>query len=211
MEGISTGNNLTCKSAKHSPSHKQPLCCVKEHVSINRKRAIVPLHTLISLPEPKAVPLRTPSVSLRKVIVTLQPSDRPAHTNGTRRERATLGIRPEHLRIDAHNPTLMGEVLVVERLGGETYLYVKIAGGDTFIVQTDGDNRAKVRDRVPIHIDGTLCHLFNVEGMSIPKAERHHLTAQPQHPQVTPTQTAAFQKQTYEQQPQPNQIPHQAD
>ncbi|WP_346293049.1 sn-glycerol-3-phosphate ABC transporter ATP-binding protein UgpC [Sphaerothrix gracilis] len=126
-------------------------------------------------------------------------------------DRATLGIRPEHLRIDAHNPTLMGEVLVVERLGGETYLYVKIAGGDTFIVQTDGDNRAKVRDRVPIHIDGTLCHLFNVEGMAIPKAERHHLTAQSQHPEVTPTQTAASQKQTYEQQPQPNQIPRQAD
>ncbi|MEM9503097.1 MAG: sn-glycerol-3-phosphate ABC transporter ATP-binding protein UgpC [Cyanobacteria bacterium P01_E01_bin.43] len=91
-------------------------------------------------------------------------------------DRATLGIRPEHLRIDADNPTLMGEVLVVERLGGATYLYVKIAGGDTFIVQADGDSRAKVHDHVPIHIDGTLCHLFDSAGLVIPKAERHRLT-----------------------------------
>ena len=126
-------------------------------------------------------------------------------------DRATLGIRPEHLRIDASNPTLMGEVLVVERLGGETYLYVKIAGGDTFIVQTDGDSRAKVRDRVPIAIDGDLCHLFDPSGLAIPKAERHHLITVQHHPEVSLKQTEAPLKQTYEQQPQPNQIPRQAD
>lgn len=41
-----------------------------------------------------------------------------------------------------------GEVLVVERLGGQTYLYVKIAGGDTLVVQTDGDNSSQLRDLV---------------------------------------------------------------
>ncbi|WP_036487829.1 ABC transporter ATP-binding protein [Myxosarcina sp. GI1] len=96
-------------------------------------------------------------------------------------DRATLGIRPEHLRIDANNPTLMGEVLVVERLGGETYLYVKMAGGDTIIVQTDGDNRAQIRDRVPIHIDGELCHLFDAQELAIPKTQRHHLTVDKSH------------------------------
>ncbi|WP_081972771.1 ABC transporter ATP-binding protein [Leptolyngbya sp. KIOST-1] len=124
-------------------------------------------------------------------------------------DRATLGIRPEHLRIDASNPTLMGEVLVVERLGGETYLYVKIAGGDTFIVQTDGDSRAKVRDRVPVAIDGHLCHLFDGAGQAIPKAERHHLTLT-HHPEV-PLQTEAPLEQTYEQPIQPHQIPRQAE
>lgn len=111
-------------------------------------------------------------------------------------DRATLGIRPEHLRIDANNPTVMGEVLVVERLGGETYLYVKIAGGETFIVQANGDSRAKIRDHVPIHIDGNLCHLFNEGGLAIPKAERHHLTLQqaPQ-TQATPEQIHAQQPQ----------------
>ena len=125
-------------------------------------------------------------------------------------DRATLGIRPEHLRIDDSDPFLLGEVLVVERLGGETYLYVRVAGGETFIVQTDGNSTAKVRDHVPIHLDGNLCHLFDAEGMAIPKAERHHLTVQ-HHPEVSQAQTEAPLEQTYEQQPQPNEIPRQAD
>ncbi len=90
-------------------------------------------------------------------------------------DRATLGIRPEHLKLDPNNPTLPGEVLVVERLGGETFLYVKIAGGDTLVVQTDGDNPSRLHDRAFIHINGELCHLFNLHGESIPKSRRHHL------------------------------------
>jgi multiple sugar transport system ATP-binding protein len=91
-------------------------------------------------------------------------------------DRATLGIRPEHLKLDQANPTLMGEVLVVERLGGETFLYVRIASGDTLIVQTDGDNPSRMHDRALIHINGDLCHLFTQSGEAIPKTRRHHLT-----------------------------------
>lgn len=92
------------------------------------------------------------------------------------RARATLGIRPEHLRLDRNNATVNGEVLVVERLGGETYLYVKIAGGDTLIVQTDGDNPSHRHDLVPIHISGELCHLFAQQGEAVPKTQLHPLT-----------------------------------
>lgn len=91
-------------------------------------------------------------------------------------DRATLGIRPEHLQLDLNNPTLAGEVLVVERLGGETFLYVRITGGDTLIVQTDGDNPSRTHDRALIQINGDLCHLFDQNGEAIPKVRRHHLT-----------------------------------
>jgi multiple sugar transport system ATP-binding protein len=91
-------------------------------------------------------------------------------------DSATLGIRPEHLRLDRNSATVNGEVLVVERLGGQTYLYVKIAGGDTLVVQTDGDNSNQLRDLVPIHISGDLCHLFNLQGEAVSKTRRHHLT-----------------------------------
>jgi multiple sugar transport system ATP-binding protein len=91
-------------------------------------------------------------------------------------ERVTLGIRPEHLRLDQTNANLNGEVLVVERLGGATYLYVKIAGGETLVVQTDGDNFSQLHDIVPIQIRGELCHLFDQQGVSVPKMRRHHLT-----------------------------------
>ena len=91
-------------------------------------------------------------------------------------DQATLGIRPEHLRLDRNNPSVNGEVLVVERLGGLTYLYVKIEGGDTLVVQTDGDNSSQLRDLVPIHISGELCHLFDLQGEAVLKTRRHHLT-----------------------------------
>ncbi|MBD1845825.1 sn-glycerol-3-phosphate ABC transporter ATP-binding protein UgpC [Cyanobacteria bacterium FACHB-63] len=96
-------------------------------------------------------------------------------------DRATLGIRPEHLRLDHNNPTLTGEVLVVEQLGGETFLYVRAAGGDTLVVQTDGDNPSRMHDRAFIHVNGDLCHLFNQNGESVPKARRHHLTMDESH------------------------------
>lgn len=91
-------------------------------------------------------------------------------------DRATLGIRPEHLQLDRNNATVNGEVLVVERLGGETYLYVKIAGGDTLIVETSGDNPSQMQDIVPIYISGDLCHLFDLHGEAVPKAQRQLLS-----------------------------------
>lgn len=82
-------------------------------------------------------------------------------------DRATIGIRPEHIRVDSSDPTLMGEVLVIERLGDSTSLYTKIDGGDTLIVQTDGNRQVTVRDRIPLKIDGNLCHVFDADDMAV--------------------------------------------
>ncbi len=98
-------------------------------------------------------------------------------------DRATLGIRPEHLEVDSNRVTLQGEVLVVERLGGETFLYVRIADGETLTVQTHGDDSSRLHDRVPLYINGDLCHLFDQQGAAIPKAYRHHLTLNDAHEQ----------------------------
>ncbi len=98
-------------------------------------------------------------------------------------DRATLGIRPENLRIDANNPTLICDVLVVERLGDATSLYVRAPGGDTLIVQTEGDRRVVVGDRVPIYIDGNLCHVFDSNDLAIPKAQQHNFTVGQSHEQ----------------------------
>ena len=91
-------------------------------------------------------------------------------------DRATVGIRPEHIHIDSTSPTMMGEVLVVERLGDSTYLYVKVAGGDTLIVQTAGDRPASVGNTIPLRIESDACHLFDAEDNAIPKGRKHSLT-----------------------------------
>jgi multiple sugar transport system ATP-binding protein len=89
-------------------------------------------------------------------------------------DSATLGIRPEHLRLGT-NATLDGEVVVVEQLGGETYLYVQIAGGDSLVVRTDGANRSQTHDRVSVQIDGNFCHLFDPQGGAVSKNRLHSL------------------------------------
>jgi multiple sugar transport system ATP-binding protein len=89
-------------------------------------------------------------------------------------EPLTLGVRPEHLRTAPEGDT-MGEVLVAERLGGETYLYIQMGDGVMLVVQADGENANRVHDRVGVIIDGRACHLFKQDGQAVQRAMRHPL------------------------------------
>ena len=60
-----------------------------------------------------------------------------------------------------------GEVLVAERLGGDTYLYTQIADGVMLVVQADGENATRVHDRIGVVIDGRVCHLFKQDGSAV--------------------------------------------
>jgi multiple sugar transport system ATP-binding protein len=90
-------------------------------------------------------------------------------------EPLTLGVRPEHLRVKSEGGDVTGEVLVAERLGGETYLYTQIADGVMLVVQAGGENATKVHDRVGVTIDGHVCHLFKQDGSAVRRARRHPL------------------------------------
>jgi multiple sugar transport system ATP-binding protein len=89
-------------------------------------------------------------------------------------DKATLGVRPEHLKAAAQGE-LVGDVIVVERLGGETYLYVRPAGEPLFVVQADGSNATRVHERVAVGIDPETCHLFDTDGRALPRLQRHPL------------------------------------
>ena len=89
-------------------------------------------------------------------------------------EPLTLGVRPEHLKVAADGD-VSGEVLVAERLGGETYLYVQLSEGAMLVVQADGENPTRAHDRVGIAIDGRACHLFKQDGSAVQRAARHPL------------------------------------
>lgn len=88
----------------------------------------------------------------------------------------TLGVRPEHLVEGAKaDSTVAGKVLVVERLGGATYLYVSVSGGDYLTVEVDGDSEARVGDTIDIGFRGSVCHLFGPDGSALERFERHPL------------------------------------
>ena len=86
----------------------------------------------------------------------------------------TLGIRPEHMRLGGEGE-IAGEVMVVERLGGETFLYTQVDNGPMLIVQADGEIPTGVHERVKIKLDPANCHLFDAAGLAMERAQRHPL------------------------------------
>jgi len=88
----------------------------------------------------------------------------PARSNELKPdEPVTLGVRSEHLELNPQGQ-LQGQVLVAERLGSETYLYVQMEGGQMLTIATNGDSPARIHDRVSVQINGKDCHLFNSAG-----------------------------------------------
>jgi multiple sugar transport system ATP-binding protein len=81
-------------------------------------------------------------------------------------DKLTLGARAEHLKVAPSGP-LRGQVLVVERLGGLTYLYVQLTPADLVIVQAEGDLSVKVRDVVAVALEPRSAHLFRSDGAAI--------------------------------------------
>jgi multiple sugar transport system ATP-binding protein len=81
-------------------------------------------------------------------------------------DKVTLGVRPEHfVDDDKHAAEFLvhADVFAVERLGGETFLYVRV-GGETLVVQAAGNSRTRVGDAIAIGLRGDACHLFDEGG-----------------------------------------------
>ncbi len=72
-----------------------------------------------------------------------------------------LGIRPEHLLVNQESDSNWeSKVLVVEKLGSGTFLYIE-KNEELLVVQTDGDSKIKVGDVVKIGFDASRCHIFD--------------------------------------------------
>ncbi|MEH7835205.1 sn-glycerol-3-phosphate ABC transporter ATP-binding protein UgpC [Rhizobium laguerreae] len=80
---------------------------------------------------------------------------------------AKLGIRPEHLKIAAEGRGhFTAEVVIVERLGVETYMTVG-SQQQPIVVRAEGDIAVRPGDRVPLTADPAACHLFDSAGRVI--------------------------------------------
>ncbi len=76
---------------------------------------------------------------------------------------ATMGVRPEDIRIEASGP-LHGTVSHVERLGGDTNIVVRTGSGEMATVRMFGQHGAKVGDGLTLGFDPEKCHLFSKDG-----------------------------------------------
>ena len=76
-----------------------------------------------------------------------------------------VGIRPEHLLLTENvESKLEGKVFAVERLGGETYLYVNTEKNKEITVHASGDKVVSVGEQVSIGFSPNNCHLFDEHG-----------------------------------------------
>ena len=90
--------------------------------------------------------------------------------------RVELGIRPEHVVLaPADGATLSGEVLVVERLGAETFLHVDVGAETPFVVKADGAAMERAGARVGLTFPPQSLHLFGDSGGAFEHMDRNVL------------------------------------
>jgi multiple sugar transport system ATP-binding protein len=80
--------------------------------------------------------------------------------------KATFGTRPEHMEI-ADKGDLGGTVVLAEKLGSETMVYVDIGASANVIVKAGGLTMLKPGEKVAIKLNPAACHLFTPEGALI--------------------------------------------
>jgi len=134
----------------------------------------------IGSPRMNLLPAQVTEVDRSGVTVTLPSGGRitVSTSAGTARQgdTITLGVRPEGLHIDPAGP-IVGEVKLVERLGGLTLLHVTAEGGQPLTVQVEGSVSTRSHEPIHLSIDTAACHLFDKAGEAMPHLARHPLAA----------------------------------
>ena len=90
---------------------------------------------------------------------------------------AILGIRPEHISFAATANGLPAQVQMVERLGGESYVYAETAGKASLIVRATGEADLKPGHEVHLTLHPAHLHLFDERGNTIPAPQHSPASA----------------------------------
>lgn len=80
---------------------------------------------------------------------------------------ATVGIRPEHIKLSRQGGVWSGTVSVVEHLGSDTFFHIDVDGIGPVTARTDGDFDAHHDDRLFLIPDETKLYRFNEEGVAL--------------------------------------------
>ena len=81
----------------------------------------------------------------------------------------TLGVRPEHLRLTEARGENSFEIVNVEYLGNEVYVYLEPKEGDILLIQRgEAPTNWSTGQRVALGLDPEHVHLFDVENRALP-------------------------------------------
>jgi multiple sugar transport system ATP-binding protein len=84
----------------------------------------------------------------------------------SKHDAATIGIRPEHLKVSTASGEWKATVGVAEHLGSDTFLHVNSEVG-TLTVRADGEIRVGHGDEIWLTPDATKLHRFDQDGKAI--------------------------------------------
>jgi multiple sugar transport system ATP-binding protein len=84
------------------------------------------------------------------------------------RGAATIGVRPEHLRVDREGQGWQGTVMVAEHLGSDTFLYVDAGPVGTLTARYIGELNLSAGDKVSLSPEPARIHRFDESGNAIP-------------------------------------------
>ena len=85
-----------------------------------------------------------------------------------------LGIRPEHLRADGTgDATIEGEVITIERLGVESYMYVDIEQEEPLVVKAEAAVPVRHGERARIGVPAAATYLFTADASCLERDPFH--------------------------------------
>ncbi|MDQ7733047.1 sn-glycerol-3-phosphate ABC transporter ATP-binding protein UgpC [Halomonas sp. SpR1] len=88
-------------------------------------------------------------------------------------EALTLGIRPEHLCLAAPTDSNCFDIVNVEYLGNEVYVYLEPKQGDTLLIhRSEAPSQWKEGQQVSLAADWEKVHLFDDSGTALKLAEQ---------------------------------------
>ena len=101
-----------------------------------------------------------------------------AHVDGASLQRGqpvSLGVRPEHLRLDGDGQSIQCTTVLAERLGEHSYIHADHVGG-TLVAKAPADAPTGSGERIRIRVPASACHLFDADGIALrrstPEPER---------------------------------------
>ncbi|HKJ95442.1 MAG TPA: sn-glycerol-3-phosphate ABC transporter ATP-binding protein UgpC [Gammaproteobacteria bacterium] len=94
----------------------------------------------------------------------------------SRGDSVTVGLRPE-LVTPADDGVLSGSLDVVEHLGDQTLLYVRLGDDSTVIARDEGSSTHAAGDTVRLAFSDDACHLFDGDGRACPRLPHAAATA----------------------------------
>ncbi len=104
-------------------------------------------------------------------------------SNLTEDAQLTLGVRPEHITLNAANNGVGVTVTGIEYLGSEVYVHLATGASEPLICRCDAKAGWQVGDQVALQFDDSNLHLFDADGLAL---KRHADASQHLTPGSTP-------------------------